>query len=75
VAANGLIGINSFEALAAEWVGKRHEATTFRVRQAQPVATELRFEDAVFHKEIRDDLLLVPLEPPQRPWPSGRAGS
>jgi hypothetical protein len=49
--------------LAAEWVGKRREATAFRVRQAQPAATELSFEDAVFLKEIRDDLLLVPLEP------------
>src|SRR5215216_5123971 len=27
------------EALAAEWVGKRREATAFRVRQAQPAAT------------------------------------
>jgi hypothetical protein len=49
--------------LATEWVGKRREATAFRIRQAQPVATELSFEDAVFLKEIRDDLLLVPLEP------------
>ena len=47
----------------AEWVGKRREATAFHVRQAQPAATELSFEDAVFRKEIRDDLLLVPLEP------------
>jgi len=48
--------------LAAEWVGTRREATAFHVRQAQPAATELGFEDAVFRKEIRDDLLLVPLE-------------
>jgi hypothetical protein len=52
-----------FEALAAEWVGKRCEATAFRVRQAQPAATEPGFEDAIFLKEIRDDLLLVLLEP------------
>jgi hypothetical protein len=49
--------------LAAEGVGKRREATAFRVRQAQSAATELGFEDAIFLKEIRDDLLLVPLEP------------
>jgi hypothetical protein len=35
----------------------------FRVRQAQSAATALRFEDAVFLQEIRDDLLLVSLEP------------
>jgi hypothetical protein len=56
-------GCHLFEALAAEWVGKRREATAFRVRQAQPAATEPGFEDAVFLKEIRDDLLLVPLKP------------
>jgi hypothetical protein len=49
--------------LAAEGVGTRREATAFRVRQAQPAAPELGFEDAIFLKEIRDDLLLVLLEP------------
>jgi hypothetical protein len=49
--------------LAAEGVRKRREATAFGVRQAQPTATELSFEDAIFLKEIRDGLLLVPLEP------------
>jgi hypothetical protein len=44
-------------------VGTRREATAFRVRQAQPAAAELGFEDTVFLQEIRDDLLLVPLEP------------
>ena len=35
----------------------------FRVRQVQPAATDPGFEDAIFLKEIRDDLLLVLLEP------------
>jgi hypothetical protein len=39
------------------------ETATFGVRQAQPAATEPGFEDAIFLKEIRDDLLLVLLEP------------
>src|SRR5215831_12178296 len=56
-------GRHLFEALAAEGVGKHREATTLRVRQAQPAATELGFEDTIFLKEIHDDLLLVPLEP------------
>ena len=56
-------GGDLFEALATKRVGERREAAAFRVRQAQPAATELGFEDAVFLKEIRDDLLLVPLEP------------
>jgi hypothetical protein len=29
----------------------------------QTAAAEVSFEDAIFLKEIRDDLLLVPLEP------------
>jgi hypothetical protein len=56
-------GCHLFEALAAEWVGKRRKATAFHVRQAQPAATELGFEDAIFLKEIRNELVLVPLEP------------
>jgi hypothetical protein len=56
-------GCHLFEALAAEWVGQSREATAFRVRQAQPTATEPGFEGAVFLKEVRDHLLLVPLEP------------
>jgi len=44
-------------------VGERRETAAFRVGQAQPAATEVSFEDAIFRKEIRDDLLLVPLEP------------
>jgi hypothetical protein len=51
------------EALVAEWMGKRREATAFRVGQAQPAATEPGFKDTIFRKEIHDDLLLVPLEP------------
>jgi len=49
--------------LAAEWVGKHRETAAFCVRQAQPVAIEAGFEDAIFLKEICDDLLLVLLEP------------
>jgi hypothetical protein len=37
-----------FEALAAEGMGQRGETATFGVRQAQPAATELGFEDAIF---------------------------
>ena len=56
-------GRHLFEALATERVGERREAAAFGVGQAQPAATELGFEDAIFLKEIGDDLLLVPLEP------------
>src|SRR2546427_7029837 len=51
------------EALAAKRVGERGKATAFRVRQAQPAATELGFEHTIFLNEIGDDLLLVPLQP------------
>ena len=44
-------------------MGERRKAAAFRVRQAQPAATEVGFEDAIFLHEIGDDLLLVPLEP------------
>ena len=52
-----------FQAFATERVGERGKAAAFGVGQAQPAATELGFEDAVFLKEIGDDLLLVTLEP------------
>jgi len=44
-------------------VGERGKATAFRVRQAQPAATALGFEEAVFLLEVGDDLLLVTLHP------------
>jgi hypothetical protein len=44
-------------------VGQRSKPPAFRVRQAQPAATEVGFQDAIFRKEIRDSLLLVPLQP------------
>jgi hypothetical protein len=39
-------------------------AAAFGVGQAQPAPAELGFEDAVFHEERCDDLLLVTLDPP-----------
>ena len=53
----------SLRRCAPERVGERREAAAFGVGQAQPAATELGFEDAVFLLEIRDHLLLVTLEP------------
>ena len=44
-------------------MGECRKAAAFGVGEAEPATTELRFEDAVFREEIRDDLLLVPLEP------------
>jgi hypothetical protein len=52
-----------FEACATERVGERGEAAAFRVGETQPAAAELGFEETVFRVEIRDDLLLVTLEP------------
>jgi hypothetical protein len=56
-------GCYLFEALGANWVRKRRETTAFRIRQVQPAATKLGFENAVFLKKIGDNLLLVLLEP------------
>ncbi len=56
-------GRQLFEAFAPQRVGERCEALTFGVSEPQPSAAELRFEDAVFREEIRDDLLLVTLQP------------
>ena len=44
-------------------MGERRKAAAFGVRQAQPAATEVGLENAVFLLEIRDDVLLVTLEP------------
>jgi hypothetical protein len=55
---------NRFETFAAEGIGQRGETAAFGVGQAQPAPAELGFEEAVFHEEIRDDLLLVTVDPP-----------
>jgi len=41
--------------------------TPFGIREAKATTAELGFEDAVFHKEIRDDLLLMTLQPASNP--------
>jgi hypothetical protein len=45
-------------------VSEGRKTAAFRVREPEPTATELGFEDTVFREEVCDDLLLVPLEPP-----------
>jgi hypothetical protein len=52
-----------FETRATDRMCERREASAFGVHQAEPAATQLGFQDAVFREEIRDDLLLVPLQP------------
>jgi hypothetical protein len=49
------------EARAAEWVGQRSKPPALGIGEAEPAATELGFEHAVFCEEIRDDLLLMTL--------------
>jgi hypothetical protein len=56
-------GSKCFEALAPKRVGEGRKTAAFRVREPEPTATELGFEDTIFLKEIGDDLLLVPLQP------------
>jgi hypothetical protein len=56
-------GCHVFEALTTKWVGQGGEATALGVGEPQSAATELRFEDAVFFEQIRDNLLLVTLNP------------
>jgi hypothetical protein len=51
------------EAFPPEWIGERRKAATFGIGEAEPVPLEFPFEQAVFLDEIRDDLLLVPLQP------------
>jgi hypothetical protein len=51
------------EAFPPEWIGKRRKATAFGIGEAEPMPLEFPFEYAVFLKKIRDDLLLVPLQP------------
>ena len=47
----------------ASQVDQRRKATTFRVRQVEPAATKLGFQDAVFLMHVGDHVLLVTLEP------------
>jgi len=56
-------GRHVLQALAAEWVGQRREAAPFGIREAKATTAELGFEHAVFRQKIRDDLLLVTLQP------------
>jgi hypothetical protein len=56
-------GRHHFETLAAKRVSEHREATMFRVRQAQPAALELSFQDTVFLHKVGDHLLLVLLYP------------
>jgi hypothetical protein len=53
-----------FEALAPKRVGECRKPAAFRVREPEPAAIELGFEDTVFREKVRDDLLLVTLKPP-----------
>ena len=52
-----------FEAFPAERMGERSKSAAFGIGEAKPAAAEVGFEDAVFRKEVRDDLLLMPLQP------------
>ena len=54
---------NLFQTLATERVSQRGEAAAFGIGQAQPAPAELGFQDAVFLKQIRNHLLLMPLQP------------
>jgi hypothetical protein len=45
-------------------VSERRESATFGVGEPQPAAAEVGFEDAIFLKQIRNHLLLIPLQPP-----------
>jgi hypothetical protein len=54
---------NLFQTVATERVSQRGEAAAFGIGQAQPAPAELGFQDAIFLKQIRNHLLLMPLEP------------
>jgi hypothetical protein len=43
--------------------GGRSKSPALGIGEAEPVATELGCEDAVFREEVGDDLLLLTLEP------------
>ena len=52
-----------FETLATKRVGECGEAAALGISEPQAAATELGFEHAVLREEIRDNLLLVMLDP------------
>jgi hypothetical protein len=52
-----------WQASTAKGRGERCQAMTVRVREAEPAATTLGFQDAVFREERGDDLWLVTWEP------------
>ncbi len=59
-------GRDLFETFAPERVGERRKAAALAVRQAQPSAPVVGFENAVFLLEIRNDVLLVTSPAPAR---------
>jgi hypothetical protein len=52
-----------FETLATKRIGECGKAAALGIDEPQAAATELGFEHTVLREEIRDNLLLVPLEP------------
>ena len=44
-------------------MGERRKTAAFGIGEPQAAVTELSFEHAVLREEIRDDLLLVTLDP------------
>ena len=53
----------SFRRLRPSGWASGREAAPFGIREAKATTAELGFEHAVFRKEIRDDLLLMTLQP------------
>jgi hypothetical protein len=51
------------QALAPKRVGEGGQSSALGIGEAEPATTEPRFQHTVFCEEIRDSLLLVPLEP------------
>lgn len=51
------------ELLAAQGMGQGREAAAFGIAQTQAAARELGFQDMIFLFEVRDDLLLMPIDP------------
>ena len=50
------------QALAPKRVGKGRETAALGIRQAQPAAATLSFEDTIVFDQVGDDLVLVPLQ-------------
>lgn len=66
LAQDGVAGGNRrdlFEAFPPERMDERGKSPALGVGEAEPVATELGFEDTISREEVGDDLLLVTLEP------------